>query len=57
MIEEGSIFHYDSWEAFANHVGRSQEDGEWEELQQYLHAGFMAIVVDGLPRFIEGTIH
>jgi hypothetical protein len=57
MIEQDSIFVFDNWDAFVSYVGQAQENGDWQELHEYLRTGYMAITVNGLPRLIEGTIH
>jgi hypothetical protein len=48
---------YDSWEFMVWHVDEAIEAGEWDECSDILHSGRMAVVVNGLPRIIEGTIH
>jgi hypothetical protein len=56
-IQPNSIIVYESWQFFVDCVGQAQESGDWLELSEYLHSGFFAILVDGLPRVIDGTVH
>ena len=56
-IMNKSMIVYDSWDFFAQCVGQAQRVGEWDQLSEILHSGFMAIQVDGLPRVIDGTVH
>jgi hypothetical protein len=46
------------WAYLESIVSEAAEDNyRWELLSDWLHSGMTAILVNGLPRVIYGTIH
>lgn len=52
-----SIAVFEDWNCFVRFCSEAIEEGEWHECSEYLHSGHMAILVEGIPRLINGTIH
>jgi hypothetical protein len=51
-----SIVVFEDWSCLVRFVGEAIAEDEWAECSEYLHGGYMAILVDGLPRVINGTV-
>jgi hypothetical protein len=51
------IIVFEDWSCFVRACDEAVEANEWAELSDNLHAGYMAILVDGIPRVIDGKIH
>ncbi len=56
MMDDTMLVFAD-WEGFARCCAEAVEADEWAEFSHALHTGHLAIVVDGLPRVIDGTVH
>jgi hypothetical protein len=56
MDDTETIWVIESWVCLESLVGEAAEDREWDLLSDWLHSGMMAILVDGIPRVINGTI-
>jgi hypothetical protein len=56
-MEPTSIAVFESWDFLVDFIGQADEVGDWEELSGFLRSGFMAIMVNGIPRLIETAIH
>jgi hypothetical protein len=52
-----SIVVFESWACLVRFVEEAVEVNEWAECSEYLHGGYMAVEVDGLPRVIDGKVH
>jgi hypothetical protein len=57
MDDTEAIWVFGDWAYLERIVGEAAEDKEWELLSDWLHSGMTAILVNGLPRVIYGTIH
>jgi hypothetical protein len=57
VIEPEFIIVFESWGCFVRACDEAIEANEWADLSDRLHAGYMAILVDGIPRVIDGQIH
>jgi hypothetical protein len=56
-MTEDTIHVFEDWGRMVNLYEEAVSAGEWDLFQECIHSGAMAILVDGLPRLIEGTIH
>jgi hypothetical protein len=57
MDDTETIWVLEDW-ACLRIVGEAAEDDkEWDLLSGWLHSGMAAILVNGLPRVIYGTVH
>jgi hypothetical protein len=57
MDDTETIWIIEDWACLERIVGEAAEDKEWELLSDWLHSGMAAILVDGLPRVINGTVN
>jgi hypothetical protein len=58
MDDTETIWVLEDWACLERIVGEAAEDDkEWDLLSGWLHSGMAAILVNGLPRVIYGTIH
>jgi hypothetical protein len=57
MDDTEAIWVIEDWACLVRIVDEAAEDKEWGLLSDWLHSGMAAILVDGLPRVIDGTIH
>jgi hypothetical protein len=57
MDDTEAIWVLEDWACLERIVGEATEDNEWSILSDWLHSGMAAVLVNGLPRVIYGTVH
>jgi hypothetical protein len=56
MDDTEAMWVIEDWDGLVKMVGEAT-DNEWGILSDWLHSGMAAVLVNGLPRVIYGTIH
>jgi hypothetical protein len=57
MDDTEAIWVLENWACLERIVNEATEDNEWGLLSDWLHSGMAAVLVNGLPRVIYGTVH
>jgi hypothetical protein len=57
MDDTETIWVIEDWNCLVKIVCEAEEYKEWGLLSDWLRSGMAAILVDGLPRVIDGQIH
>jgi hypothetical protein len=56
-MDPETIYVFEDWACMVRCLNEAIEDGELDLFLHCLHTGGMAILVDGIPRVIDGQVH
>jgi hypothetical protein len=56
-MDPETILIFEDWACMVRCLKEATDEGELASFLDALHSGEMAILVDGIPRIIDGAIH